>query len=423
MDKLEAYLAELKAALASLGENQARDICDEIRGHILDKAEQGGAALDQVLASLGSARDLAASYLQELGRQATAEQGMTPAGAAPDQGADSQQSDPGQAFRRVIDQRLAEALGALGSLGSLGSLGDLGKLGDMGEAFGERMGRWGEEFGKKMEAFGEALGEHMEALGEELGKQPGPWAHGTYTHHQSGDQGCTTLSMEWDAHPDLSIRTWGGPVSVRSCPPGDLRLRAVLRIKNLGLDTIRIEPRDQGGTWLVDLQELQKPGVEIHGVELLVPALVANLTLEQRGGNLAASGLDLERLAIRTWGGNIQVTDCSGSQSLNSCGGNINCTKPVGELDMEADAGNLEISQAGGLGGGRLNTLAGNIRIQGLDGLAAPLELELQTQAGHVVVDGAKQGSRWSGTMGTLEPGARVGRLQAKALTGNIQVD
>ena len=65
--KIDAYLFHLERCLRSLREEDAREIVQELRSHILDKvAPQGSqtpAGVDAALAGLGSPEDLAAEYL------------------------------------------------------------------------------------------------------------------------------------------------------------------------------------------------------------------------------------------------------------------------------------------------------------------------------------------------------------------------
>jgi hypothetical protein len=65
--KVDEYLRSLAAALRALPGDQARDIVEEIRSHILDKAVAGGdmslAAADAALAALGGPEELASRYV------------------------------------------------------------------------------------------------------------------------------------------------------------------------------------------------------------------------------------------------------------------------------------------------------------------------------------------------------------------------
>jgi len=64
---IDSYLAALRKQLRELMEEDARDIVEEIRGHILDKTS-GGSSPEQVsatLAALGTPEELAARYRTE----------------------------------------------------------------------------------------------------------------------------------------------------------------------------------------------------------------------------------------------------------------------------------------------------------------------------------------------------------------------
>jgi hypothetical protein len=67
--KVERYLQELRAALRALPAEQASDIVEELRSHIMEKAAAGGnpapAAVDSAIADLGSPEDLASLYLTD----------------------------------------------------------------------------------------------------------------------------------------------------------------------------------------------------------------------------------------------------------------------------------------------------------------------------------------------------------------------
>ena len=80
-EKIEAYLANVRAKLHGLNRHEAREIIDELRGHILDKAAAEGeitsAGVDSALAALGSPAALAQDYAVEALR-ARAEGGRTP---------------------------------------------------------------------------------------------------------------------------------------------------------------------------------------------------------------------------------------------------------------------------------------------------------------------------------------------------------
>jgi hypothetical protein len=67
--KIEKYLQELRAALRVLPAEQANDIVEELRSHIVEKATAGGAlapaAVDSAIADLGRPEDLASLYLTD----------------------------------------------------------------------------------------------------------------------------------------------------------------------------------------------------------------------------------------------------------------------------------------------------------------------------------------------------------------------
>jgi len=71
--KIEAYLGRLRGRLRGANEAEVREIVDELRSHILDKAaasEEGRgeitpAAVDAALAALGSAEELASQYMTD----------------------------------------------------------------------------------------------------------------------------------------------------------------------------------------------------------------------------------------------------------------------------------------------------------------------------------------------------------------------
>lgn len=72
--RVEDYLARLRKGLAGLSGEAASDIVEELRSHILEKAALTGAAtpaaIENVLAALGSPEELAAQYMADdlLGR-------------------------------------------------------------------------------------------------------------------------------------------------------------------------------------------------------------------------------------------------------------------------------------------------------------------------------------------------------------------
>lgn len=67
--KVEDYLQELRRALRPLPAEEALEIVEEIRSHVLDSAEQNGGLseerLDTALGRLGRAAELAAMYVTE----------------------------------------------------------------------------------------------------------------------------------------------------------------------------------------------------------------------------------------------------------------------------------------------------------------------------------------------------------------------
>jgi hypothetical protein len=70
--RVDEYLERLRKALAGLSREGASDILEELRGHILEKAALSGengqvtsAAVENVLAALGSPEELAAEYLAD----------------------------------------------------------------------------------------------------------------------------------------------------------------------------------------------------------------------------------------------------------------------------------------------------------------------------------------------------------------------
>ena len=64
--KIEAYLGRLRQLLSGMNAEDAREIVEELRSHITDKAAEGGqvtaAGVDTALARLGSPEDLASQY-------------------------------------------------------------------------------------------------------------------------------------------------------------------------------------------------------------------------------------------------------------------------------------------------------------------------------------------------------------------------
>jgi Protein of unknown function (DUF1700) len=67
--KIEAYLSRVRGRLRGLGVEEKREILEELRSHIMDKAassgEQRGAAVEAALTSLGSPEELAREYVTD----------------------------------------------------------------------------------------------------------------------------------------------------------------------------------------------------------------------------------------------------------------------------------------------------------------------------------------------------------------------
>lgn len=67
LKRIEAYLDRLRARLRGMSETEVRDIVEELRSHIVDRATLGNvmtvAAVDAALARLGSPEALAAEYV------------------------------------------------------------------------------------------------------------------------------------------------------------------------------------------------------------------------------------------------------------------------------------------------------------------------------------------------------------------------
>src|ERR1700733_2228845 len=67
--KIEAYLGRLRQLLCGMNAADAREIVEELRSHITEKAAEGGqvtaAGVDTALARLGSAEELASQYTTE----------------------------------------------------------------------------------------------------------------------------------------------------------------------------------------------------------------------------------------------------------------------------------------------------------------------------------------------------------------------
>jgi len=73
--KIENYLGKLRRNLRGLRDDDVRDIVEELRSHILDKASEQN--LDEVLAGLGTPEDLASQYATD-SQFARAEVSRTP---------------------------------------------------------------------------------------------------------------------------------------------------------------------------------------------------------------------------------------------------------------------------------------------------------------------------------------------------------
>jgi hypothetical protein len=67
--RIDAYLNRLRGRLRGLDAENAREIVEELRSHILDRATQGGemtlAGVDAALASLGNPEQLAGEYMAD----------------------------------------------------------------------------------------------------------------------------------------------------------------------------------------------------------------------------------------------------------------------------------------------------------------------------------------------------------------------
>lgn len=65
--KVEAYLGRLRGRLRGMNESDAREIVDELRSHIVERATSGGAltaaGVEAALAALGTPEALAAEYM------------------------------------------------------------------------------------------------------------------------------------------------------------------------------------------------------------------------------------------------------------------------------------------------------------------------------------------------------------------------
>jgi hypothetical protein len=67
--KIEAYLGRLRERLRGINDAEAREIVEELRSHIVDRASEGGAVtaggVDAALAALGSPEELASEYVTD----------------------------------------------------------------------------------------------------------------------------------------------------------------------------------------------------------------------------------------------------------------------------------------------------------------------------------------------------------------------
>jgi hypothetical protein len=63
--KIDAYLGALRKRLRGMREEDAREIVEELRSHILDKSIATPAEVDATLAALGSPENLAGQYLTD----------------------------------------------------------------------------------------------------------------------------------------------------------------------------------------------------------------------------------------------------------------------------------------------------------------------------------------------------------------------
>src|SRR5271166_2516101 len=60
--RIEAYLSKMRRSLRAMNDQDVREIVDELRSHILDKAPAG---VEAALASLGSPEELASQYVTD----------------------------------------------------------------------------------------------------------------------------------------------------------------------------------------------------------------------------------------------------------------------------------------------------------------------------------------------------------------------
>ncbi len=67
--KIDAYLGRLRARLRGINDEDVREIVEELRSHIMDRAAAGGevtaAAVEAAVAALGSPEDLASQYITD----------------------------------------------------------------------------------------------------------------------------------------------------------------------------------------------------------------------------------------------------------------------------------------------------------------------------------------------------------------------
>ena len=67
--RIDAYLSRLRRRLRGMNDEDARDIVEELRGHITDKASASGevtaAAVEAALAALGTPEELASQYMTD----------------------------------------------------------------------------------------------------------------------------------------------------------------------------------------------------------------------------------------------------------------------------------------------------------------------------------------------------------------------
>jgi hypothetical protein len=63
-DPLDGYLARFRAALIGMTLAERHDIVEEIRTHVYERVHEGGITVEEALAKLGPAEDLAREYLR-----------------------------------------------------------------------------------------------------------------------------------------------------------------------------------------------------------------------------------------------------------------------------------------------------------------------------------------------------------------------